>query len=390
MTQEIKRFSFSTLAKTVISYSLVIATLWFAAAEAEKVLGTRLAYFTSKIIMGSIIALIFAMFASLIKNLMRGVLIERLVIFLEGVALSLFLYYSLDAFLAGSIISSILYQYLIFCITFYAYAALLPYVEARSPIVLKSVLKAITVTVMTYAILNSMKCLNLDVLQIPTQPNRYVMIHLESIITTGWVLLTISILVGMLRGAKSTLLRSLAKIFPKEAASFLLGTLLTLYLLDLRPLLSAFLFYIEVVEWATIGITIMAGYMLLRREIIPESKDLLPADWRKHVQVVDITKDSDFEEATRIINAFVESSKKEPLVVYLIYMLAQKSIPREEAEKALAGIINYSSPYYKPTIFSWDLNYILAQEKLERLKCVKETLTAIDKIMSSRVVEVKG
>ncbi|MEM2795370.1 MAG: hypothetical protein QXY49_05910, partial [Thermofilaceae archaeon] len=114
MTQEIKRFSFSTLAKTVISYSLVIATLWFAAAEAEKVLGTRLAYFTSKIIMGSIIALIFAMFASLIKNLMRGVLIERLVIFLEGVALSLFLYYSLDAFLAGSIISSILYQYLIF------------------------------------------------------------------------------------------------------------------------------------------------------------------------------------------------------------------------------------------------------------------------------------
>lgn len=391
MTKGERHTIIKTLAKIAIPYLFFIIILWLSIIEVERVLEAKLAYPLLKIIMGIIVALIFSMCSSIVRNIVHGMLIERFSIFLKGVALSFLLYYFLDIFPIGKFKSILLDQFLLFCLTISAYSALLPYVESRSPIVLKSILNAITATLITYYILNLIWSMNIGVLRIPTQPDSSFTIHLESIIMTGWIFLIISILVGLLRWSHIPPLKSFATVFPKGVESLLLGIFVAFYLTDLRPvLLTIFLTYLEVTEWTILGTIILYVYLRLRREIIPESKDLLTADWKKHVQEVSIVEDKDFEELTRVINAFVENSKKESLIVYLAYMLAQKSISREEAEKALSTIINYSPVQRKSIIFSWDLNYISVQERLERLKCLKETLSTIDVIMSSRSVEVKG
>jgi len=205
----------------------------------------------------------------------------------------------------------------------------------------------------------------------------------------GFLLAIISMLVRMLKGSKNTILNAFGNVFPNGAASFLLGTLTTFYFSDIRPLVLNFRLPFEIAEWVTIGLTIAAMYIRLGRKIVPESRDLQLAEWRKHIQVIDVTKDRNFEEVVYLIDTFIEGAKKDPLIVYLAYMLAQRSVPRNEAEKALAKLINYPSTRFDSPIFSWDANYLLAQERSERLKLLKESLELIDNLMYVRPIEVR-
>jgi hypothetical protein len=100
-----------------------------------------------------------------------------------------------------------------------------------------------------------------------------------------------------------------------------------------------------------------------------------------------VRKDKDFEDVVQLISTFVDEARKESLIIYLAYILAQRSVPQEKAEEALASLINYSAAQSTP-IFPWDENYILAQERSRRTKLLSESLKLIDNLISEHA-EVK-
>jgi hypothetical protein len=122
-------------------------------------------------------------------------------------------------------------------------------------------------------------------------------------------------------------------------------------------------------------------YIRLGHKVIPESGELQLAEWRKHIQKIDVRKDKDFEDVVQLISTFVDEARKESLIIYLAYILAQRSVPQEKAEEALASLINYSAAQSTP-IFPWDENYILAQERSRRTKLLSESLELIDNLIS--------
>jgi len=357
MTREMKRLVLYILTR-IIFYSFIIAAVWSITA------GTPFATITLAPFLYMIASLINAL-ASLISRKRLASILERFSFFVKGMAYLIFIYYAL-AWLLGSLAAPVLSSLFVLGVIIDTYYTLLPYMRARSPIVLMTALNIGTTLLLMPVVFNIIGYIGMDIMRSP--------------LLWGFSLAIISMLIRSLRGSKNKILNMIGSAFPSGIMSFLLGVSLAFYFLNVRPLLMGMSNF-EIVEWIAIGFMIAIIYIRLGHKVIPESGELQLAEWRKHIQKIDVRKDKDFEDVVQLISTFVDEARKESLIIYLAYILAQRSVPQEKAEEALASLINYSAAQSTP-IFPWDENYILAQERSRRTKLLSESLELIDNLIS--------
>jgi hypothetical protein len=295
------------------------------------------------------------------------------------------LYLILESLSTRSFMIMLSRSFLIIGIACNIYATILPYIKGKSPIVLKTLIDIGLIVFLALNVFDMIGSLKLEILRIPIKPNIYLEINLKEILNIGFGMSIISSIVRILRGSKNLILRIFGGIFPNPIGSFFLGVILAFYFINMKPMLlqlSDQFHFIEIGEWLVFALIVGVAFLNLKDKISPKAQSLQLTEWKKHIQIVNINRDEKFDEVLSLINAFVFESRKEPLIIYLAYELAQRSIPRQDAEKVLAKLINYSEPQTNSLMFAWDVNYSLTQERSKRMKILNESLDLIGNLLS--------
>jgi hypothetical protein len=385
MNQNPERVSVGTLARTVVTYLAVAAGLWICAGEIGQLMRMDLTFVAK----AAIVWILFLMAAELVKIFISGHLADRLVVFIKATAYVVGIYLLLEGWPTGGIPILVSLPFLVSGTLVGAYITIRPSIEARSPIVLTTAGDVALVVVVALCSLAALAAISPEVISIQASVGPRLLVRPSDLLVAGFALSLVSMMVGALKGSQNLVLSAIGRSSPGVVKSFAFGSALVLYFQTIRPIFSGVQFQAEVVEWILLCGAVAVTYMKLRGQIAPRSRDVQLAEWRKHVQAIDTNRDADFDEVVRLIDSFVSDSKKEPLVVYLAYALAQRSISRQGTEGALTNLIAYSESHPPSLMFSWDVNYSTNREKMKRLEILEESLKQIDHLMSIRPVEVR-
>jgi hypothetical protein len=366
-------------------YLAVAAGLWICAGEIGKLMRIDVTFVAK----AAIAWVLFLMAAEMVKIFVSGHLADRLVVFIRAMAFVIGLYLLLEGWPSGGIPVLLSLPFLVSGTVVGAYITIRPSIEAKSPIVLTTAGDVAVIVVLALCSLAALAAVSPEVISIQASVGPRLLVRPSDVLSAGFALSIVSMMVGALKGSQNLALSAIGRSSPGAVKSFGFGSALALYFQTIRPVFSGVQFQVEVAEWVLLCLAVAVTYMKLRGQIAPRSRDVQLAEWRKHIQAIDTNRDADFDEVVRLIDSFVSDSKKEPLVVYLAYALAQRSIPRQGTEGVLANLIAYSEPHPPSLMFSWDVNYSVNREKMKRLDILEESLKQIDHLMFIRPVEVR-
>jgi len=385
MNSESERVPVGTLARTLVTHLAVAAGLWICAGEVGKLMRMDVTF----VARAATVWILLLMVADLVKVIVSGHLADGLVVFINAMAYVVGVYLLLEGWPTGGVPILVSLPFLVSGTAISAYITIRPSIEARSPVVLTTAGDIAVVVVLALCSLAAVASISPEVISIQASVGPRILVKPSDLLAAGFALGIVSMMVGALKGSQNPVLSALGRSSPGVVKSFGFGSALVFYFQTIRPIFSGVQFQVEVAEWVLLCVAVAVMYMRLRGQIAPRSRDVQLAEWRKHIQVVDTNRDSNFDEVVRLIDSFVSDSKKEPLVVYLAYALAQRSVSRLGAERALADLIAYPEPHPSSLMFSWDANYLANREKMKRLEILEESLKQIDRFMLVRPVEVR-
>jgi uncharacterized membrane protein len=170
---------------------------------------------------------------------------------------------------------------------------------------------------------------------------------------------------GFLVTAIGIILRLLAKSYTQRTSlvflewfssswvSFSLGAILTLYIAFIRSSLLKIIPTLVIGEWVTVVFAIFLAYMELRKttlEVHPEPSFSL---WQKHVQETKQETHADFDYLTYIQDLFVNSGKKELMLVYYALQLRDLGESESQILRKIQRLSEYQDKKIPFLAFPW-------------------------------------
>jgi hypothetical protein len=195
----------------------------------------------------------------------------------------------------------------------------------------------------------------------------------------GFLVTALSKLLGLLANHISEPVSVVAGwISESQILGFSIGALLTLYIAFIRsPLLKA-IPIVVIGEWFAIVFAIFLTYMEFRRAtsaIRPESKF---SEWQKHVQKIKQETHEDFNYLTYIQDLFINSGKKELMLVYYALQLREQGESENRILRKIEELLEYEDKKIPSLAFPWTKKKIQKMNrktKEELLKRLVEEIT---------------
>lgn len=136
----------------------------------------------------------------------------------------------------------------------------------------------------------------------------------------------------------------LRRISDDPTRNFFLGFLASAYLNLIRPSMATNVPFLPYIEWVSIGLTVYMMYSMTRSP--SEQFDVGSEDqnWKRHAQEITRETGRDLIRTKEVMQQFIDSAVKEPLLVYLTLYLQRLGKTEEEILRTLGPIIHYQTP----------------------------------------------
>jgi hypothetical protein len=199
--------------------------------------------------------------------------------------------------------------------------------------------------------------------------------EIANIFMFGFSLGAFTSLAAPLQNSSGKAKRKIGAAFAKGTASLIiLGILIGVYIYFFRPqLLERYSNMVIVAEWLAIGLAALIALLSLRSKIAPVTGPLLLENWQKHQQELGFRTTEDFLVLTEAIDTFIQSGRKNDVLLFLFRFLYENKVSPENMNMTLDELVNYQSKPKPRLFFSWDDRF-LEQEELEKRKQLMKNL----------------
>ena len=156
---------------------------------------------------------------------------------------------------------------------------------------------------------------------------------------------------------------------------FILGVTIALYLLLVRPYFYGINSTLTLVmEWVTIGMITVAGFLWLRSKLEIVSAPMLLETWTKHKQELNFKSTEELNTLSGHIEEFLNRGKKNHVLLYLSNFLFERKIPTSGVNSALSELINYQDKRAQRIFFSWEASTIHKENVENRSQVLKRII----------------
>lgn len=155
------------------------------------------------------------------------------------------------------------------------------------------------------------------------------------------------------RSGKPALRRLCRRLAGSPVMVFAVGAIAGLYIVQVRPFITAHLGFAPLVEWAVVCLVVWLIYRSAWRHIEAQTSHQFFPIWQGYMPEMERVLDQEFTYLSRIQQAFVDEGCKTDLVVYLAGLLNRMNASQDRAGKLLQPLIEYEDvrPWH---ILSWD------------------------------------
>jgi hypothetical protein len=191
----------------------------------------------------------------------------------------------------------------------------------------------------------------------------------------GFVLSGVTSLASPLQNSSGAAKRKIGRSLAKGTVYFIvLGILIGVYVYFFRSnLVEMYSDWVLVVEWIAIGLAALIALLSLRSKIAPVTGPLLLESWQKHQQELGFRTSDDFLALTQAIDTFINSGRKNDLLLFLFHFLSENKVSSENMNLTLDELINYQVLPKPRVFFSWDDKF-LEQEAIDKRKQLMKNL----------------
>jgi|WetSurMetagenome_2_1015567.scaffolds.fasta_scaffold90162_2 hypothetical protein len=190
-----------------------------------------------------------------------------------------------------------------------------------------------------------------------------------NVLAFGFVFAGVTSLFSPLENAKSSTPKKIGKWFGKGTISkIFLGIILAIYLIFIRSrLIELYSNTVMIGEWIFIGLLVLVALFSLRSKLSVVTAPILLESWQKHQQELGFRTTDEFLALSQAIDSFLNSGKKNDLLLFLLRFLSENKVNTENIDSTLDGLINYKDQPRPRLFFSWDSGF-LEQEVLQKRK----------------------
>lgn len=169
--------------------------------------------------------------------------------------------------------------------------------------------------------------------------------------------------------------------------AFLAGALLLFYVALVRPDLYGHLRYAAALEWVGVGLVLLAVYRtvigFLNQTYLTVEEEAHWARWVNHHQSVTNMDNADLQDAARFQRAFVELGLKEPLLVYVVSIMAMNEVPQQRIAGIIRPIVQHQDRRSGWLLFPWLRDRIDRRNSAARDELLQEVMGAVRQQMDS-------
>lgn len=135
--------------------------------------------------------------------------------------------------------------------------------------------------------------------------------------------------------------------------------------------------YLLIFEWMTVCGISYAIYKSVQGSVATMSQDLRLGEWAVLTQKITIMKGE-----LNAFSEFLESGKKEGILMFFSKILLSNNISNDLSERAIKKIVEYKDVDPPKIVFVWRAKALEKENKINREKVLKETLDVMEDILS--------
>jgi hypothetical protein len=195
----------------------------------------------------------------------------------------------------------------------------------------------------------------------------------------GSLMTVVGILLGLLVKLQSlSSVSAILKLFPEKwIQNFSLGALLTLYIAFIRPSLLEFIPLVVIGEWIVTVFIVFVIYVEIKKITLDFYTGPKFSQWQKHTQNVERRTHTDFGYLTRIQDLFVNSGRKELILVYYALQLRAEGESERKILQKIEQLSKYQDKKTPILAFPWTKKKIQKMNKKAREELLKKLVKEI-------------
>jgi hypothetical protein len=171
---------------------------------------------------------------------------------------------------------------------------------------------------------------------------------------------------------------------------FVIGALIAVYILFVRPAIVNVFGYAAIIEWlivCLIGWRIFAGITNGIRQ--RSAVEVNETDWKKHVQLLNNMQGDELPYLGDIQETFTKYGQRNALLIYLTLLLNKNKVTPQGMEHILNRLINHQDNKIPWFAFGWEQNRVRKQNEENRRRILNEVMTDLKYIINpaSRKIE---
>ncbi len=171
---------------------------------------------------------------------------------------------------------------------------------------------------------------------------------------------------------------------------FILGALIAAYIIFIRPAIVGVFRYAPLIEWVIVCIAAWRLFEGIKSGLKTHCAVLLQeSDWRKHVQQIADRQGLDFIHLGDIQHGFVTQGDRDALLIYLVLLLNDNSLPVAEINRILHPLISHQDAKMPWFAFGWEQRRILRRNEKERQRILNEIMENLKAITSPAYQKIK-
>jgi hypothetical protein len=158
-------------------------------------------------------------------------------------------------------------------------------------------------------------------------------------------------------------------------AKFILGALITTYIVFVHPVIVEAFRYTPLIEWGLVCVAAWRLFDGIKSRLATSHAVLLQdADWRKHLQQIGNRHDMDFIHRGSIQRDFATHGDRDGLLICLTLLLNENGLSVAEMGRILHPLINHQDAKMPWFAFGWEQQRVLRRNERERRRVLDEIM----------------
>jgi len=156
-----------------------------------------------------------------------------------------------------------------------------------------------------------------------------------------------------------------------------LGALLTFYIAFIRPILLKYIPLIVIIEWIFIVLVMLIFYVEVKSVTLDFRGETKFSQWQKHVPNIKEEVHSDFNYISYIQDLFVNSGKKELMLVYYALQLREQGESERDILRKIQKLLEYQDNKIPFFAFPWTKKKIQKMNRDAKEELLKKLVDEI-------------